>query len=212
MTIQQLVQDLNLEAPIDLFTLSGLGLPTIHFCNAGQVTFGGVVYQPIPSKVEWMPKSGEGTEPRVTLVVSDVDGHVGPLIDNHSGLVGADLIVKRTWSLFLDGQPGADPGQFTEFRMKINQFTGIFMDQFEFTLLSGVTLSRRKMPSRTYLRRCQWRLSSVECGASTALNFDLAGNPCAAIDRACTHDPAGCVRYQGNTARYGGFLGVQTKR
>lgn len=211
MAIPDLIQDLSLEAPIDLFTLSGLGLPTVHFCNVGRVSFGGVTYNPTPCKVEWMPKTGEGTEPRVVLVVSDVEGDVAPLIDNYTGLVGADLTVKRTWSIFLDGQPGADAVQFTEFRMRVNQYTGIFSDQFEFTLMSSVTLERRSIPGRRYLRRCQYQLSSSECGASTVANYDLTGAPTTANNRACTKDPGGCFLYQGNTHRYGGFLGVQVR-
>jgi lambda family phage minor tail protein L len=209
--IQEIVQDLNLENPIDLFTLSGQGMPTINFCNIGRVTFGGVIYQPVPCKVEWMSKTGEGSEPRVVLVISDVTGDVGDLIDNYTGLCGAELNVKRTWSIFLDGQPGANATQFTPFKMRVNQYTGIFSDSFEFTLMSSVTLERKKVPGRTYLRRCQYQLSSPECGASTVNNFDLAGNPTTAANRACTKDPAGCIRYQGNTRRYGGFLGVQIR-
>jgi lambda family phage minor tail protein L len=211
MAIQDLIQDLNLEAPIDLFTLSGVGIPTKNFCNVGRVTFGGVIYDPVPCKVEWAAKTGEGTEARVTLVVADVDGTVGQLIDNNTGLLGADLLVKRTWSIFLDGQPGADALQFTQFNMRINQYTGVFADQFEFTLMPSVVLERKKVPGRQYLRRCQYQLSSLECGADTTANYDLTGATTTAANRTCSKDPAGCNRYQGNTKRYGGFLGVQVR-
>lgn len=210
-TIQEVVQDLNVESPIDLFTLSGPGLPTYRFCNIGRVAFGGVIYLPAPGKIEWLTKSGEGTEPRLTMVMSDVLGDIADLIDNYVGLIGGFISVKRTFSIFLDGQPGANATMFTPLEMRINQYTGIFSSDFEFTLMSSTELGRKQIPSKTYLRHCQYILSDENCRASTVNNFDLAGNITTPDKRTCSQDPAGCMRYQGNTRNYGGFLGVQNR-
>ena len=216
MALQDIVQSLDLETPIDLFTLSPasilFNLPTVNFCNIGNVSFGGVQYLAVPIDTDWQSKTSEGTESQSTLVVSDVNADVANLLENYTGILGANLTVKRTWSVFLDSAVSADPTQYLEFRMRINQYSGSYQDRFEFTCIPAASLERKQIPARSYLRRCQWKLSGEECKAPTNIHFDLSGNSTTPQNRACSKDLDGCRRYQGHTINFGGYPGTQRRR
>lgn len=208
MALEDYIQSLDIETPVDLFTVSNpsiTGFPVTSFCNIGNVSYRGVQYLPIACKVQWLPKDGESAI-STQLVVSDTSGSVGNLIENY-GVLGALVTAIRTYSPFLDNQPGADPLAYRSFEMRVNQYSGAFKREFEFDLLPSETLDRRG--GRRYLRRCSWQLSDDNCQAPTNLNYDLAGNPCAPSDRACRKDLTQCRQYHGHIKRFGGFPGVQ---
>jgi lambda family phage minor tail protein L len=218
MTLTSSLQSLDIESPIDLITVSGLNLPTARICNIGTVGFGydsgnPIVYQGISCEVGWTAESGEGTEPQSRLVISDISGVVGQRIDNYSGLIGASVNVRRTLSIYLNGQPLEDSSQFLEFSLRINQYVGSYSENFEFTLIPSISLERKKIPGRQYLRACGWReLSDENCQAPTNIHFDLQGNPTTPENRACRRDLDACKQYHGHTLRFGGFPGVSRDR
>lgn len=213
MSLKETVQSLDLESPVWLFELANpfvVGFPTYRFCNIGNVQFGGVIYNAVPCAIEIPSSSSEGSEPQVTMVVSDVDGGVAAILDNY-GVLGATILVRQTYSIYLDSQPGSDPSQYQSYFLRINQYTGSYSDQFEFTCVPTVTLERKKVPARTYLRRCQWQLSDENCLARTDIHFDLAGNPTTPANRACAKDLRACRQYT-NVARFGGYPAVSRRR
>lgn len=217
MVFSSAFQSLDVESPIDLVTLFGEDIPTTRICNIKTVGFGfadeqEIIYQGYPFEINWTSKSGEGTEPQSRLLISDITGLVGERIDNFSGLIGAFVNVKRTLSMFLNGEVTADPTQYAEFELRINSYAGSYSDSFEFTLIPSISLERKKLPGRQYLRLCQWQLSDENCQASTEINFDLQGNPTTFENRACRKDLDACRQYQGHTLRFGGFPGVTRDR
>jgi lambda family phage minor tail protein L len=202
------IQGLDIEAPIDLFTISNpfnSNFPVTNFCNIGNVSYRGVQYLPIACKVQWIPRDGESTI-QTKLIVSDVSGVVGALSDNY-GLLGATITAIRTYSIFLDNQPGADPLAYRSFEMRVNQYVASFRREFEFDLVPAANLEVKG--GRRYLRRCTWQLSDDRCQAPTNLNFNLNGAVCLPKDRACRKDLTQCQQYHGHVRRFGGFPGVQ---
>ncbi|MEH1786908.1 MAG: hypothetical protein V7L23_15350 [Nostoc sp.] len=209
MTIQQQLQSLDVEQPIYLIELTITGQTPLRVCNNANVSFGGVAYTGLPLTIEYVGKSGEGTELSSKLSISDINGQIGQLLDNYADdIIGAIVSVKRTLSMFLDSGSNPDATQYTMFSLRINQWVGEYGVGFEFTLIPSVSLERKKLPGRTFLRRCGWEFRDVQCAASTALNFDVNGNPTTVANAVCAgKDLTTCEKYQ-NTARYGGFPGV----
>jgi lambda family phage minor tail protein L len=201
------LQSLDVESPIDLITVTATS-QILRFCNLSTVNFQGLTYLARPCEISWLGQSGEGTELSSKLSVSDIDGVVGILIDNYEeDVIGASVNVKRTLKMFLDGESSEDPTQFVEFSLRINSWTGQYGIGFEFNLIPLASLERRKIPGRTYLRRCGWEFRDSNCAATTALNFDIFGNATTLANSVCGKDLDSCGRYQ-NILRYGGFPGI----
>jgi lambda family phage minor tail protein L len=202
-------QQLDTEIFIDLINIKNQDFD-IKICNYGTVKFGNVVYQGFPCKISSFSKTGESVEDRASLIVSDISGLVGDVIDNYF-VIGADVNVKRTQPMFLDGNTTADATQFYELNLKINQYTGEYQNQFTFAL-TPYSLERKKLPARLYSRRCQWQLGDQNCQAPFNLNFDIFGNPTTTANRACRKDLDACKQYHGHTLRFGGFPSVNRIR
>lgn len=216
MTLQSSTQSLDTEGFIDLITIEGYGFSPVRICNYDTLLFGGQLYQKFPCKITGFSKSGEDTEIRASLIVSDVSGLVGDAIDN-ARIVGSAVILKRTQRRFMDDQPTADPTQFFGFELRINQYEGEYQNQFQFNLVPRFSLERKKLPARTYSRRCEWQLNMPDrldenCAAPLNVNFDINGNATTPENRACRKDLAACKQYHGNTLRFGGFPGVSRIR
>lgn len=206
--LQTEFQSLDVQQPIDLVSLTIPGQTTLNVCNFGTVSFGGVSYIGLPMTIELVGKSGESTEIQSKLSVSDVGGQIGQLLDNYGdNIIGAIVSVKRTLAMFLDNGTSPDSTQFWAFEMRVNQWVGQYGLAFEFTLIPAVSLERRKLPANSFLRRCNWIFRDINCNASTALNFDINGNPTTLANAVCGKDLTTCGLYQ-NTARFGGFPGV----
>lgn len=202
-------QKLDTELFIDLINIKNVDFD-VKICNYASVTFGGVNYLGFPCKISSFSKSGESVEARASLTVSDISGLVGNIIDNYS-VIGSDVIVKRTQPMFLDGESTADSSQFYELNLKINQYTGEYQNQFVFSL-TPYSLERKKLPSRTYSRRCQWQLGDSNCQAPSNIHFDIFGNSTTQANRACRKDLDACKQYHGHTLRFGGFPSVNRIR
>jgi lambda family phage minor tail protein L len=207
-SIQAVSQSLDLESPIDLFSISGNGIATpFYFCNVKNVVFNGQEYQAIPCEFEWLTLSSEGAVPTSRLIISDVSGIIGAIAVQYN-LVGATLTAIRTYPFFLDTNVGSDPTQsHPPVKLRINKLTSDYGNQIELECITGFDIERRKIPGRAYLRRCSWILSDSNCQAPTNISFDLMGNPTSFENRACNKDFTSCQRYHSSAfgRRFGGF-------
>ena len=214
MAILEDIQGLDVESPIDLYQLTWRGI-NVYFTNFSGVYFGGIPYAPLPVEFNWAEVSSEGPAPGSRLVVSDVNSYLGSLIDGFGDFIGAILTVKRTWKLYLDNQPAANPAEFQgPLRLIVNQRTWEPGVQLELSCIGGADFQRRILPARGYYRRCQWILRSASyddgnCQARIDIHYDLAGNPTSPTNRACSKDLDACKRYHGHARRFGGFPGVR---
>lgn len=202
-------QSLDSEVFIDLIQVKTSEFD-IKICNYGTVSFGGIVYQGYPCQLSSFGRSGESVEARASLTVSDISGLVGNIIDSYS-VIKAQVIVKQTLPMFLDGQPTSDPSQFFPLLLEISQYTGEYQNQFVFSI-SPYSLERKKLPARTYSKRCQYILGDDDCQAPIDKNFDISGNITTPANRACRKDLDACKQYHGHTLRFGGFPSVSRIR
>lgn len=202
-------QSLDSEIFIDLIQVKTPEFD-IKICNYGTVSFGGVTYQGYPCQLSSFGRSGESVEARASLTVSDISGLVGNIIDSYS-VIKAQVIVKQTLPMFLDGQPTADPSQFFPLLLEISQYTGEYQNQFVFSI-SPYSLERKKLPARTYSKRCQYILGDDDCQAPIDKNFDISGSITTPANRACRKDLDACKQYHGHTLRFGGFPSVSRIR
>ena len=202
-------QQLDTEIFIDLITITNNDF-NVKICNYGTVIFGGITYQGFPCKISSFSKSGESVEARASLIISDISGLVGDIIDSYV-VIGADVNIKRTQPMFLDGNATADSTQFYELNLRVNQYTGEYQNQFTFAL-TPYSLERKKLPARVYSRRCQWQLGDENCQAPANIHFDIFGNVTTAGNRACRKDLDACKQYHGHALRFGGFPSVNRIR
>ena len=208
------VQSLDLEAPIDLFSIS-TPQTTIYFCNTAGVIFNGVAYTAVPVSFSWTGLTAEGAVPGSRLIVSDESGYLGGLIDSLGGFIGSVLTVRRTWKAYLDNQVTSDPTQVIgNLKLIINQRTTQYQVNIEFDCIGGMDFQRQTLPGRGYYRRCQWHLRTLDfddgrCQARLDVNYNLAGQATANGTRECRHDLTQCKQYHGHTRRFGGFPGVR---
>lgn len=205
MTLIAANQSLDSEVLIDLIQIKTNDFD-IKICNYGSISFGGVFYQGYPCQLGSFGRSGESVEARTSLIVSDISGLVGDIIDAHE-VIKAEVAVKQTLPMFLDGQPTADSSQFFPLLLEISQYTGEYQNQFSFAL-SPYSLERKKLPARTYSKRCQYTLSDSDCQAPTNVHFDIFGQTTTSDKRACRKDLEMCKQYHGHTLKFGGFPAV----
>ena len=205
MTLIAANQSLDSEVLIDLIEIKTNDFD-IKICNYGSVSFGGVFYQGFPCQIGSFSRSGESVEARTSLVVSDISGVVGDIVDNYT-VIKAEVNIKQTLPMFLDGQPSADSSQYFPLFLEISQYTGEYQNQFTFTL-SPYSLERKKLPARIYSKRCNYILGDSDCQAPTNKNFDIFGDETTPDKRACRKDLDACKQYHGHTLKFGGFPAV----
>lgn len=214
MPIIEDIQSLDIESPIDLFSIISR-TQTIYFTNIAGVSFNGQAYEAVPISFNWTGLTADGAIPGSKLVVSDESGYLGGLIQSMGGFIGSILRVRRTWKAYLDNQITSDPTQIVgDLKLIINQRTFEPQVQIEFDCIGGMDFQRQTIPARGFYRRCQWLLRTStyddgNCQARLDINYNLSGNITSDSTRECRHDLEQCKQYHGHVRRFGGFPGVR---
>lgn len=226
MTIASHIQKLELGALIELFEIDTTtigGSEKFYFYpgnpeGLAPLLWQGITYQPFPIKAEGFEMSARGTLPRPTLTVSDVTGVLSVLVRDYDDLLGARVVRRRTYDMYLDGRPGADPDQhlpddifFVE--RKPRAISGI---DVQFELASAMDLEGVQLPSRTIIAGyCSWEYRSAECSYTGTDYFDVNDQPVAslALD-VCGKRVSSCKCRFGarNTLPFGGFPAARIYR
>ena len=93
--------------------LTELGEANLYFTKGHSgmqaVVFDGITYAPWGITADGFKTTGIGRLPTPTLMVSDKNNLLTPLILNNNDLLGALIKRIRTFDKFLDGRPDADP-------------------------------------------------------------------------------------------------------
>jgi lambda family phage minor tail protein L len=115
-TITQILQQLHQDSPlVELYTLDLTKIGgsvyryTPHFADGGTLVFASVTYLSMPIITEGWEVTSTGTQPRPTISLTNVNQVMLNAVITLGDLVGADVILVRTFEKFLDGKPGADP-------------------------------------------------------------------------------------------------------
>jgi lambda family phage minor tail protein L len=82
--------------------------------NPVRISFQGNEYNAYPIAAEGFEWRGKGPAPRPRITVSNIGNAAGAIIVGYNDLVGAKITRLRTFAMFLDGEPGADPTSYIE--------------------------------------------------------------------------------------------------
>lgn len=185
----------------------------LRFTNDKPVTWQGFSYQAIPYQSSGWEYQGSGSLPKPKIRISNVEGIFGALIAQYNDLVGAKLTRKRTLSIYLDGEPAADPtAHWPDEIFYINRKETENKEYIEFELASSLDLEGLELPRRRILRSvCLWAYRGADCGYTGAPVADINDNPTtdANLDQ-CGKRLGSCKLRFGNNGPlpFGGFPGA----
>lgn len=120
MTIASQSQNLSITGGlIELYILdcSNIGGDIHYFTpntakNGGPVTWQGTPYFSLPISTSGWEYSGDGSQKKPQLMISNVTKTLMQAVIDLGDIVGAKLTRYQTFTNFLDGEPTADPTQF----------------------------------------------------------------------------------------------------
>jgi len=155
--------------------------------NPEDVVFGGNTYTAASMSISTAQESSDGQLASWAIVITDVSRLLAPTLESYDGAIGAAVTLTIVNSKLL-AENYAELAR--SFVVKAANVQG---DQIT-VMLSGSNLLTLRCPRYRYLgKHCNWRAGTPECGQS---------DPC---DRTY----ANCIA-NGNTARFGGFLALQS--
>lgn len=192
MTVQSDAQSLSPSALVALYTLdlSKQGGGLLRFTpgplDGGNVSFGGVVYQPLPIEETGMYWDGAGPAPTPTLRMSNVTNALSALIIAWDHLRGATVTRVETLRDYLDGQPQANPAailsqeSFVVVRKSAHTST-----MAEWELGAPTDVDGKSIPKRQIMKICDhryrrwagtgWDYSDATCPYRGGPMFDETG-------------------------------------
>ncbi len=223
------VHKLQHDAIVELFEIDAtvVGGEIYRFHNGtnqvgGAVVWQGLTYQHLPIEVEGYAATSNGTLPRPTLRVSNVNGVISVLIRAYRGLKGAKLTRRRTLARYLDavnfpggGNPTADPT--IEFADDVHYLDRKVQDDKNMVVyeaaspfeLDGVMLPRRQV-QHAY---CPWvrQYRGPDCGYTGAPVAKADDTPTALLaEDACGGRLSSCKlrQWPDKVLNFGGFPGA----
>jgi len=218
MTIQSHIQRLDLGRQVSLYELDTTvigGVDKFYFCastdeNSNPIVWQGITYQPFSLEAKGFETSTRGTLPRPVLSIGNVTGIISVLLHDHDDLIGAKIIRRRTFDVFLDGAPGADPDQhLPDDVFYVERKLTESVDGVELELSSAMDLEGMQLPARTIVAgSCQWEYRSAECSYVGVSYFDILNLPVASLSLdVCNKLVPGCKVRFGENKRlpFGGF-------
>ncbi|TPW29671.1 phage minor tail protein L [Martelella alba] len=179
-----------------------------------QVSFGGHPYAPTPIETDGWEMSSQGTMPRPTLKVANVNGALSAVINEFGDLVGCTFRRIRTFRRFLDGMEDADPDAFFPIdTYRIEQKTNQNRVFIEWTLAAAMDQQGRQLPGRQVLQSActhsyrrfnsetgQFDYAGVTCPYTGSACFDRAGNAVSVSEDKCSKLlQSGCVKRFGTS-------------
>lgn len=182
---------------ISLYKLdaTNLGAPAPEYWTPGPLNgqsakFQGVTYTSLPIEVTGFEWTTQGTLPRPKLRLSNISaglgGYATALVVAYGDLVGATLTRLRTFEMFLDDKPMADPTAYFEPDVfVVNRKAKHTKTDIEFELASIIDQQGRMLPGRQVIRdTCMrtyrsWNGTSFvagQCPYAGSSYFDANGN------------------------------------
>ena len=180
--LTQEIQSLDQSSDIFLYELSQFNpenpAEIFRFSNQNGVSWGGPTVA-IPCSHDQIEYTSQGTQPRLSFTVADVNGVISALVDSVDGLEGAVLKVRRTKRRFLDDGSTPDTSAILQQSDMVIARVSSFAPrvQIVFELVNKMDYGQAKLPSRLCLRSCSWTYRGSECGYTGAAMFTIAGTP-----------------------------------
>jgi lambda family phage minor tail protein L len=222
------VQALSLDAYIELFDLdaTALGGTFYRFVSSSlsdnAVTWQGNVYTPIPVEATGFEVSGKGTLPTPHIKIANVNLAFSAVAIAYGDLLGCKLTRHRTFQMFLDGQPDADPeAELVDF-FRIERKAAQNKIYVEWELAAWIDQQGAQIPGRQVLQDACTHLyrfwngsafdySKATCPYTGTDYFDVNGNPVASasLDIPGRHIANCCkLRFPGQPLPTRAFPGV----
>ncbi len=159
--------------------------------NNENITFDGQEYTAFPFELDESEQSTSGNIPTLKLRVANVTQVIMGYIEELEGGMGAQVTVRVVNS----GQLAEDCADL-EATYDVLQCEAT-AEWIAFTLGAPNPLRRRYPPNRHIATTCNWLFKSVECAYAGA-------------ETTCARNYAACS-VLGNTARFGGYIGLSQK-
>lgn len=211
-SVARISQQFEADAVVHLYELdaSSLGGGTYRFTSSAferePVSFGGNEYAPIPIETDGWEMSSQGTLPRPTIKVANVNGAFSAAVVEFGDLVGCLFRRIRTYRRFLDGMPDADSdAHFPIDVYRIEQKTAQNRVYIEWTLAAAFDQQGRKLPGRQVLQSActhvyrRWTGSAFDyskatCPYAGTAYFDVTGAATTAANDKCSKRlQSGCI-------------------
>ena len=189
----------------------------------------GQIYSPISIRTDGLEVRGDGRPSAPMLEVENaIDGNQGAvtyLCAFYSDFVTANLRVINLVAKYLDadnfadGNPTANPNEFTELFFEVEQKTEENDETVTFELASPLSAQRKKIPTRNITPYCTWAVRGEyrgeSCGYTGAAMFTEDGKPTdnPALDKCGGRLGRDCTpRFgEGNPSSFGGFPASQLR-
>ena len=156
--------------------------------NNEDITFDGNVYSRFSFELDPTKYSSRGEISTLTLKVNNINRFIQPKLEELGGGVGSAVTITVVNTRFLKDDFSEAEETFEVLSTKCDTHWVSFT-------LGGWSLLRRRMPLYRYIAgHCRWSVNSVECGLTGAT---------------CNRTYANC-KTNANTARYGGFMGLNS--
>jgi len=168
------------------------GAETLRVCyNNEDITWNGNLYQAFPFELGEVSEDSTGSEPSVELKVDNTTRALQSYVEDYSGGNGFTVVLRIVNSKALDISTPELEERFTVNHCAVDQ-------QFiTFNLGSGYPLNDRR-PLEKYLKNnCPFRYKGLRCGSTSGY-------------ATCGHTLTEC-RARGNSARFGGYPGIDQK-
>lgn len=187
------VQALSLDNYVELFDLdaTSLGGSLYHFVSSllsdTPITWQTNVYEPVPCEATGFEVNGQGSLPTPHLKVANINLAFSAVAIAYNDLLGCKVTRHRTFKMFLDGQPDADPDaelvDFYRVERKVAQ-NKVYV---EWELAAWIDQQGAQIPGRQVLQDActqiyrYWNGSSFDytkatCPYTGTNYFDVNGN------------------------------------
>jgi lambda family phage minor tail protein L len=189
----------------------------------GNITWDSNDYLRLPVVAEGFEQTTNGTLPRPTLSVANLDGAITALLlgvnltTPGNDLTGAKVKRIRTLKKFLDGESAADPyATFPVEEWYVDRKVTESRDIVSFELASKFDLQGKELPNRQVVANiCQWQYRSSECSYTGSSYFDVNNNSVSTLAQdACGKRLDSCKKRFGenNELPFGSFPGAGLTR
>lgn len=164
---------------------------TVYICyNNEDVTWQGQLYQAFPFEIGETNESSDGSDPNISLKVSNVAQGFQWYVEDSGGGVGTEIVLRVVNSKNMNGNPDLEE-VYNVLSCKVNE------QWIDFTLGNDYSAKTRRPLDRYMKNNCRFAYKGVRCGYN--------GNK-----ETCDHTLADC-REHNNSKRYGGYPGIDQK-
>lgn len=159
--------------------------------NTEDITWNGELYQAFPFELGEVHEQTDGSDPNVSLTVDNTSQALQYMVEESRGANGFPVIIRVVNSENLNAPEPELEEYFVVTKTTVNQ------ESITFTLGNEYS-SRTRRPLHRYMKNnCPFKYKSIRCG-------------CKAEAASCNHTLTDC-RARNNSARFGGFQGIDQK-